>query len=575
MNNLTQIATAFDIVDPKAINQNLQLRLLVNDMALRDKDFQIEVKEMALRDWHLMFNLFFWTYDPRQGGWHEPHEKPFVTWEYQDQFLKSLVEDVISIGEDCHIDKSRDMGLSWMVICAIIFFWMQPRPGQDFLLGSRKFEFVDKRGAMDTLIEKVRYVIQRLPAWLLPDNYDSNKHDNIGLIRNPQTGNIIKGEANNANFGTGGRYMAMLYDEFSKWTETDEQAWTSGFQASKCRIALSTPWGGPDRKFHHLKKDPNILHFTLPWYKHPHKDTKWYAHEAKRCTPLELAQEIDISYEGAAGKAFCVNYSPPVHRKKLDTIAYAPVQRLWDFGFHHPLCLFTQIENDVRWIWLKVILGKDVIINDFATYVKEMSEKWFPDAEYFEDVGDPAGNQKSDKSARTSIQLVQDATGIKIRTKNRESSKGVPLNVHRVQTAKRFQQLFSEFWGSLPRIMINEEVDDVSAKKPFFVETQSMDYVHRALVGGLHYPLDDNYAEVYEKDGFFDHLGDVARYGTFMYFPRPLKSGFEKTRSKEKEFISHHRDQMKEIRDVTFQRGAQSRRPTRFAHRVEGVGRFR
>ena len=574
MNNLAHLASAFEISDPKDTHQNLQLRLAVNEMALKDAEFRMEVREMALRDWHLMFNLFFWTYDPRQGTWHEPHEKPFITWEFQDEFLEWLITEIIGKGQDCHIDKSRDMGASWLAICAFIYYWLQPEPGHDFLLGSRKYEFVDKRGAMDTLIEKVRYVIRRMPGWLLPDNYDTNKHDNIGLIRNPQTGNIIKGEANNANFGTGGRYMAMLYDEFSKWTETDELAWTSGFQATKCRIGLSTPWGGPDRKFHALKKDPQIHHFTLPWYKHPHKDQAWYARESRRCTPLEMAQEVDISYEGAAGKAFCTNYSPQVHRKPLTPIAYAPVYRLWDFGFHRPLCLFTQIENEVQWIWLKVILGKDVVASDFAKYVHEMSGKWFPDAEYFEDVGDPAGNQKSDKSSRTTIQQIHDTTGIKIRTKNRDSKKGIPLNVHRVQTAKRFQQLFSEFFGSDPRILINEEEDDTNERKPPFVETQSMNYVHRALTAGLHYPMDDPYAEVYEKDGFFDHLGDVARYGTFMYFPRPHASNVFMSRKKEAEFVKGHRDEIKEMRHAHVQR-AGSNRPTRFAHRNTSVGRFR
>jgi hypothetical protein len=542
LTNLQDIAKAFGIADPKDLNQNLQLRVLVNELANQDLEFRAEMREMALRDHHLMFNLFFWTYDPRQGSWHEPNEKPFITWDFQDKFLPWLLDDIIGPGKDCHIDKARDMGASWLAICAIIHCWLQPEPGNDFLLGSRKFEFVDKRGAMDTLIEKVRYIINRLPKWLLPEGYNSNKHDNIGLIRNPQTGSIIKGEANNANFGTGGRYKAMLFDEFSKWTETDAQAWTSGFQATKCRIALSTPWGTSDRKFHQLKTDEHIAHYTLNWWEHPHKDARWYAEEAKRCTPLEMAQEVDISYEGAAGKRFVTNYQPSeCHLRPLEPIEYHEVIRLWDFGYHHPLCLFTQIQNDVRWFWLKVIVGKDVIASDFAKYVQERSEEWFPTCPEFVDIGDPAGNQVSDKSERSTIKLIQTETGIKIRTKSR-GKKAEPVNVRRVQSAKRLQGIFGEFINGQPRILINEEKDDRADQIPTFIETQSMHYVHKALQGGLHYPMNDAYAEVYEKDGFFDHLGDVARYGVFYYFMKPMDTDLRTPRkAKEKQIIQERK----------------------------------
>ena len=574
MSSLLDIAKAFQIEDPKDFHQNLQLRLQVNALALKEPSFMAEIKALAHNDWHLMFNLFFWTYDPRQDK--EPHDFPFITWEYQDEFLRWLIEDVIAAGKDCHIDKARDMGASWMAICAFVFFWLKPESGNEFLMGSRKFEFVDKRGSMDTLIEKVRYLLSRLPQWILPQDYNRKTCDNIGLIRNPETGGVIKGEANNANFGTGGRYKAMLYDEFSKWEETDIQAWTSGFQSTKCRIGLSTPWGTASRKFHELKKDTNILHFTLPWWKHPYKDAQWYAEEAKRCTPLEMAQEVDISYEGAAGKSFCITYDPDVHFKQdLTALEYHPVQRLWDFGFHHPLCLFTQIHDDVQWFWVHVILGKNVLAKEFAEYVLKMSAVWFPTCDEWEDVGDPAGNQKTDKADRTTIQQIYDETGIRIKTKHRSDSKGVPLNVHRVQSAKRFQALFGEFIGSKPRVLIRAEEDDAHVKKPSFVDTQSTYYIHRALAGGLHYPLDDAYAEVYEKDGYFDHLGDVARYGTKMYFPKAENTATIKKHQKQIRKVHERKLDVKESRHATTRRSFESRRVTNPARRAQALGRFR
>ena len=53
------------------------------------------------------FNMFLWTYNPRLD---KPHV-PFITYPYQDDFIKQIVE-AVELGIDVWIEKSRDMGLS-------------------------------------------------------------------------------------------------------------------------------------------------------------------------------------------------------------------------------------------------------------------------------------------------------------------------------------------------------------------------------------------------------------------------------------------------------------------------------
>ena len=573
---VSKIADEFGVSDPFTTKGNLTLRKLVNDSANADPRFAGMMKALALNNIHVFANFFAFTYDPRQDK--APHHFPFITlgpWEYEADFFDWICNEIIDPGEDCHIDKSRDMGASWMVICVFVWYWLKQEPGNDFLLGSRKYEYVDNKHDMKTLFEKARYLIKRLPQWLLPVGFDiEDKNCNAkGKIVNPEIGNTIVGEANNSNFGTGGRFKGILYDEFSKWLETDKSAWTSGQHASYCRIALSTPWGTSDRKFHELKKDTRIKHYQLHWTLHPHKDEDWYMGEASRCDPVELAQEVDISYEGAAGKRFTPKYNPRIHRVPLRALPHTDVIRLWDFGYHHPICLFTQIDNHDRWLWLRLIKGKDVLAPDFAAFVQEKSDEWFSRDTNFIDYGDPSGAYASDKGDPT-IKQIFTKTGIRIKTKDKNKA---PVNVYKIQTAKRLQSLFGEFIGNEPRIRINEENDDAGTELPPYVDTMSMWHAHLAFSGGLHYPHGDA-DEYYEKDNIYDHLADAARYGIHVYFYKSHISQDGQSQGRrqnaEKRTLTERKERVTEARYGTTRRTG-FREAKRASQRVKTVGRFR
>jgi len=286
----------------------------------KDKEFAFAEKLYALRNIERFFKYHAWTHDPRPGilalyGKKDP-TLPFLLFPKQLELVHQLVEN-IKTGKDVLIEKSRDLGVSWIVITVFLWFWLQPEPGNDFLLGSRKFEYVDKKGAQDTLFQKFRYNLYYLHREFLPKGWDQNVNDNIGLITNPETGSYIRGEANNANFGTSGRYKAALLDEFAKWEETDSQAWTSVGDSSPCRIAVSTPWG-MGRKFAQLRYSGAIDVLTFHWKEHPLKSaglfygqhpvipekknvplSDWYLKECERRKDNareNIGQELDIDY---------------------------------------------------------------------------------------------------------------------------------------------------------------------------------------------------------------------------------------------------------------------------------------
>ncbi len=313
---------------PKTYRENMAWRRKLLAKAATDLTFREKVKELFFRDPLFAFNAFFFTLDVRKRPF---HMQPFCTYPFQDDYILELI-DSINGGEDYLTEKSRDMGVSWLTCLTFLWFWLNPTGGADFLMGSRKEDYVDKKGDMRTLFEKVRYTLYRLPGWLLPKGFKKGVHDNYMNLQNPETGATITGESNNQNYGTGGRYAGILFDEFAKWEGTDEPAWMSAGDATPCRLPVSTPFGAGG-KYYNLVIDTKTKKVTMHWTLHPEKafglycqwpppneedrwkmgdDWKpeeklrspWYDKEDARRTPLEMAQEIDIDYLGAGNPVF-------------------------------------------------------------------------------------------------------------------------------------------------------------------------------------------------------------------------------------------------------------------------------
>jgi len=303
-----------------AMAENLKARFELWKLMEQDAEYSILERERAMRDIFRFFEMHLWTHDPRRNMLQLYGKKstqlPFVLYDYQKDAIRTYC-NAIDNGRDVLTEKSRDMGVSWILVCVSLWYWLQPESGNDICLGSRKFEYVDKKGAIDTLLEKFRYNLYRIPDVFMPEGYDANKHDNVGNIQNPETGSFIRGEANNPNFATSGRYKFIIPDEFSKWEETDEQAWTSMGDSSPCRLPVSTPWG-MGRKFAKLRFSGEIDVVSFHWSLHPIKGagkyrgthpiwaektdawlSPWYLTEVERRKGnpnADIGQELDIDY---------------------------------------------------------------------------------------------------------------------------------------------------------------------------------------------------------------------------------------------------------------------------------------
>src|SRR5438132_289773 len=68
------------------------------------------------------------------------------------------------------------------------------KPGYKAGFGSHKLDLVDRIGAPDSILEKVRFLLRHIPEWMRPVGFVFGKHDSYCKIVNPATGATITGE---------------------------------------------------------------------------------------------------------------------------------------------------------------------------------------------------------------------------------------------------------------------------------------------------------------------------------------------------------------------------------------------
>ncbi len=403
--------------------------------------------EQCRRDILFWFAHFCWTFDPRLA---QPHQ-PFYLYPFQKKLVGQLSQ-AIGQGHDLLIEKSRDMGVSWLILLTFQYYWLF-HSGSQFLVGSRKLDLVDKKGDLSTLFEKLRYNLRWLPPWMRPPGFTPIRHDSLLKLINPNNGNAIIGESSTVEFGRGGRYKAIFMDEFPFW-DSDEQAFASSGQSSPSRILVGTPYG-KNNKFAQLRFNSPIQVETLHWKKHPEKDEAWYQAQTRRMSPDEIARELDINYNLSLSNRVFSQFSENHKRDHLEPLEGRRILRSWDFGYHFPACIFAQLDDFDRIRILHEVVGYQELLKHFGERVLKISESLFPGVE-FEDICDPAGSQRSDKSDKTSIDILNTlgvypffqrsliVSGIeRIRMKLAGESEGLPtLLIHR-----RCRHLIDAFEG--------------------------------------------------------------------------------------------------------------------------------
>jgi hypothetical protein len=235
---------------------------------------------------------FGWTFDPRES---DP-VLPFLLFDKQIEFLVWLAEREAS-QEDGIADKCRDVGFTWLCCAYAVHGWLF-RSGFACGFGSRKLDLVDKLGDPDCIFEKMRFIIEHLPAWMMPRDFE------LGWCKliNRDNGSTITGEGGD-QIGRGGRKSVYFVDE-AAYLEHSKKVDAALSMTSRCKIWVSTP-NGPGNEFYRKRFSGQYPVFTFRWQDDPRKDEAWYQEQKRKLDPVTLAQEVDIDYS-ASIEGICI-----------------------------------------------------------------------------------------------------------------------------------------------------------------------------------------------------------------------------------------------------------------------------
>lgn len=286
---------------------------------------------------------FCWTFDPRSKN----KFLPVVLFDYQIEAVRYII-DHIDRGVNFLVEKSRDMGVSWLLVYVFIWYWLF-HDGINLLMGSYKEKLVDDGVNQDALFGKIEFTLKNLPKWMMPRGFNYRKHRTKLKLINPENNNIISGDTMNPNFGRGARKTAIFYDELGFW-DTAKESWESGTQTTSCQIANSTPNG---RDFFWKLRTSGMDVLSLLWKLHPLKDQKWYEFEKTRNTEENMAQEIDLNYERSLTGRVYPEWQPEVG--------------FYEYNDAYPLYVGADWgkEDGTAIIWSQIIDNKLRIVDSF------------------------------------------------------------------------------------------------------------------------------------------------------------------------------------------------------------------
>jgi phage terminase large subunit len=210
--------------------------------------------------------------------------------------MASWLESIVARRCEGVLEKSRDVGASWMMALFALHRWLFT-PGFRTTFGSYKQEKVDRIGDSDSIFEKLRIAVDMLPQWMMPAGWQKAQHDNYMRLLNPENGNEIVGEVGQ-QMGRGGR---------STWFVVDEAAFVDHLKAAMravsanadAKVYASTANGMANsfyvKREATLHRDPTLL-FRFHWRDDPRKGDEWAAAKRAEMEPEDWASEHEIDY---------------------------------------------------------------------------------------------------------------------------------------------------------------------------------------------------------------------------------------------------------------------------------------
>lgn len=441
---------------PTDPNENKKARLKFLQASESGQGSQ-KVKAMLFRkckeDPIFFCNFFCWTLDPRLAN---PH-LPFILYPRQAELFKQLDGYLARSqqGEQIalFIDKPRDVGATFTVMTWILHKFLFTEFSAR--VGSRKEDYVDKKGDTDTLFYKLDYQLDKLPVWMT-QGFNAQEHRASMILKHSKNNNVVSGESANPNFGRGGRRSVILFDEIGFW-DWARSSWESAGSSTNFRIAMTTPpETGRDSFSYKLASGHKgkIYSFMFDWDDVPSRDKAWLDMARENKSDEEFSREVMKSYDGSTeGKV----YARDMRFVKLSDVDYDPRLPLFvamDFGLDAVSMIWYQRDNATR--KLKVIdyyqnSNQDIHFfppfvghpvkstyeyNHYDLEVIERHKSWRRDIIYY---GDPSVKQRHLSTGKSTRDILQEEYQIYIQSKDWAGRKWTDLRNITRQSFRRME----------------------------------------------------------------------------------------------------------------------------------------
>lgn len=249
------------------------------------------------------------TFDPRNVAKGRLSRMPLVLFKRQEEAILYFLQ-LIENESDGLVEKCRDMGATWIACGFSVWLW-RFKAGTSVGWGSRKQDLVDRIGVVDSIFEKMRIIIKRLPKEFWPVGFDPDKHCTFMKIINPDNGSVISGEAGD-NIGRGGRNLIYFKDESAHY-ERPELIEAALGDNTRVQVDISSV-NGTGNVFHRKRQAGEVWEgdivnkrktqvFVMEWRDHPEKDQQWYDERKEKAQEAGLmhvfAQEVDRDYSSS------------------------------------------------------------------------------------------------------------------------------------------------------------------------------------------------------------------------------------------------------------------------------------
>lgn len=345
--------------------KNLLERLQILSKAKNNPELQAVEITLCKKDILYFFDYYLYTDKNDTFFWQDfNQEVPFILFDFQREAVVEIWNSIINgskpVSErdleelnNVFIEKSRQMWISWLIVWIFLYWFLFYK--HKYTLVSRTAAEVDSQWDMDSMFEKLRFMIRNLPSWMLPEWFPKqswNEHNKYMNISDPYSSASITWKTANPDAWRWGTRNAIFLDEMA-FMQYAQQINRSAASNTPCRIFNSTPnweWN----EFYRMKLEAtkwNIKWLRYHWSEHPYYDDKWYNQKIKGMTKETIAQELEIDYNTAI-----VWRVYPEFKYTPEKLNYRPLQPLYisidnSHWWADPHSVIVAQTDNQTWFW--------------------------------------------------------------------------------------------------------------------------------------------------------------------------------------------------------------------------------